>query len=390
MTTEQIAQLSKEPDQLIAFGEQLLRDGLVPDVGVLALEKARELRPGHGRTLLSLATAYRQNSQQAKAREVVEQHTTSYPEEAAGFLHLAELCHAGGDIAGERAALERALRIDPNMQNALAGRFQLAANEHDPEKEQQLAAFGEERGSWMEFVLASVIARARGDATRAVTWAERACKLDPHVEEPVIHHTVALGDARDVATLARVIKGKVESGTFSKRLDWTYAHVLHQLGLHNDALAVLRKASSADVPDDFKVSCQTTIEAWTGFLTGGAIPLELHASGVLLRPLLLTVDEGDGGVILNGGSTLPAEGAFLWRSTIAETEIQLQQGQTGSTRPPQNLGIFKIRDIQPGMARTATIECHVVALPGGILHFRAAQSGRRLHVGWAPPRTKMR
>jgi hypothetical protein len=87
---------------------------------------------------------------------------------------------------------------------------------------------------------------------------------------------------------------------------------------------------------------------------------------------------------------LPAEGAFLWRAPTAETEVLLQQGQTGSTRQPQSLGVFKVRGIQPAAARDATIECHVAVLPGGALHFRAAQNGRRLHVAWAPPRAKMR
>lgn len=389
MTTEQIPALSQDPDQLIAFGEQLLRDGLVPDVGIIAVEKARELRPQHPRTLLTLTTAYRQSGQHAKAREIIVQHTTAYPEDATGFLHLAEVCNATGDTVGERAALERSLEIDPNMQSALAGKFEITVNEHDPEKEQQLAKFGEERRSWMALVLASGIARARGDAKRAVTWAQRAGELNPDSEEPILHHAVALGDARDVATLARVVKPKVESGKFSKRLDWTYAHVLRQLGLNNDAVAVLRKASSGEVPDDFKTSCVTAIEAWTGLLTGGGVALEVHPSGVLLRAVLLTLEDGDGGIVLNAGSALPAEGAFLWRATTAETEVVLQQGQAGSTRHPQSLGVFKVRGIQPAAARDGTIECHVAALPGGVLHFRAAQNGRRLHVGWAPPRAKM-
>jgi hypothetical protein len=41
-------QLAAQPDQLVGFGEQLLRDGIVPDVGLAAWKKrgrfARKIR----------------------------------------------------------------------------------------------------------------------------------------------------------------------------------------------------------------------------------------------------------------------------------------------------------------------------------------------------------
>jgi tetratricopeptide (TPR) repeat protein len=376
---------------LVAFGEQLLRENLVPEVGLMALEKARALRTQHPRTLLALTAAYRQCGEHEKARSTVMQYTEAHPGDPLGFLHLAQICKVAGDASGERAALERTLEMDPNAQNALVAKFSLSSAEHDPAKEQQLAEFGEQRRSWMAFVLASAIAGARGDAKRAVKWAERASELNPEGEEPLLQHTTALGQARDVAGLARVVKPQVESGRFSKRVDWNYAHVLRHLGLNNDAVRVLRKAASGDVPDDFKASCATAVEAWSGLLTGIGVPLEVHPSGVLLRPVLLTLDDGDGGVVLNAGAPLPAKGGFSWRVANAEAEVSLQQGQTGSVREPHALGVFKVRSIQPGEDRApTTIDCHVTALPDGALHFLASQNGRRLPVGWTPPRTKLR
>ena len=390
MTSEQIPALAQQPDQLVAFGEQLLQDGIVPDVGVLALEKAHALQPQHPRTLLTLTAAYRRSGAYEKARQTVTRYTELYPADALGFLQLAQLCNAVGDATGERAALERTLEIDPNAQQALAAKFGLSPAEHDPAKEQELADFGAARGSWMAFVLASAVAGTRGDAKGAVKWAQRAVALNPDGEEALLQHTSALGQARDMAGLARFVKPEVESGKFSKRVDWNYAQVLRHLGLNNDAVSVLRKAASGDVSGDFKASCATAIDAWSGLLTGTGVPLEVHPSGVLLRPVLLALEEGDGGVILNAGAALPAEGEFSWRSRAPHTEVLLQQGQTGSAREPQSLGIFKVSGIQPAADHTATIECRVTALRDGALHFRAAHNGRRLPVAWAPPPTALR
>jgi len=333
-----------------------------------------------------LGAAYRSGGQLEKAREVIERCTQAHPEAAEPFFHLAQIWNLSGDAGKERAALDETLQRDPNFQPALGLRFEIKQGEHDPAKEQRLIDFGEQRSSWMAFVLASSLCRERGDHARAIRWAERALQLAPEVEEPLLHFTAVLGDARDVTRLATVIKPKVESGRFSRRLDWQYAHVLRQLGLVQDAIAALRKvASAADAPDDFKAACATTIDAWAGLLTGTAIPLEVHTSGVLLRDVLLALADGDGGVILSAGIALPAQVTFPWRAHGSETVVALQQGQTGSTRKPQPLGFFKMRRIQPVSDQPMTVDCEVSARPDGALHFRASQNGRRLPVSWAPP-----
>jgi tetratricopeptide (TPR) repeat protein len=391
ITTEQIPALAREHEQLVAFGEQLVRDGVVPDVGVSALEKAHELKPADPRTTFALAGAYRAAGQLEKLRALFSLHTQNHPSDPDGFAQLAQAQRELDDLPASREALERALTLDPNHQAALAYFFDLSPEEHDPKKEQELTKFAEERASWMAFIMASILARRRGDTRAGVRWAERAVDLAPAQEEPLLQYAMALGEARDIAGLARLVKPKVDSGEFSKRLDWHYAHVLRQLGLHRDALSAIRRAADGEnLPDDFKKACATAIEAWTGVLTGTGVPLEIHPSGVLLRPVVVSLDEGDGGIVLPAGSQLPCEGAFTWRATSAETDLALQQGQTGSVRDPQPLGIYKLRDIHATPDRPTTIECHVTALPDGALHLRAGQNGRRLRVAWTPPKTKMR
>ncbi len=389
MAAKQIDAISGDAAQLLTYGEELVKTGMVPDVGLSALEKARDLQPEDPRTLFTLASAYRAMGKIVESRTIAVRMTELLPESDEAFFHLAQICNAMEDSAAERAALGRAVELNPNMQAALAVWFQLKPGEHDPAKEQQLLDFAESKNSWMAFILASALCRERGDFKRAMKLAERAVDLAPDSEEALLHFTATIGDAKDIAKLAKEVKPKVISGKFSRRLVWNYAHVLRQVGLAQDALAALKKAASGDAPDDFKAACVTTIEAWSGMLTGTGVPLEVHQSGVLLRDVLLTVDDDDGGVVLSAGARLPEQGSFKWRADGVETSVFLQQGQSGGAPEPQSLGEFKIRGIQTQPDGPTTIECHITALADGALHFRAAQNGRRLPVGWAPPRVRV-
>ena len=246
----------------------------------------------------------------------------------------------------------------------------------------KLANFGKERRSWMAYVLASAVARERGDHGAALRQAERAIELNPEGEEALLHYAAALGDAKELGKLAAVIKPAVESGKYSKRLDWNYAQVLRELGLTKDAVAVLRKAAT-DAPDDFKKMAATMIDAWGGMVSGCGVRLEVNSAGLLQRPILITLPDGDGGILLDLGAKLPAEGRFPWRATGAETFVTLQQGHSGA-REPRPLGIFRIRGVNAADGPT-TIECEVTALPDGAMHFRAGQGDRKLPVTWGPP-----
>lgn len=380
MALRQIAQL-KDHAQLLTYGEQLVKEGFAPEAGLQALQRALELQPDDPRTVYSLTAAYRMREKLDEARTLVTQFAERHPEDASAVFQLAQICHAADDEEGANKALDRVLEIDPNAQVPLGIRFGLGETEHDPAKEAELAKFGEERGSWMAFVLASNVARQRADVKPAVKWAERAYALAPEVEDVVLHYTAALGGARDFEKLVSVIKPLVESGKFSKRINWNYAQVLQQSGLTDDAIRVLRDAASGDAPPDFKQAVATTIEAWSGELTGCGVPLEVHQSGFLQRPVLLVIDGEEGGIVLAAGAKLPASGSFPWRAAAPEVRVALQQGESGGSLEPSPLGSFLVRGIQPG---AGNIECHLVAQPDGKFHFRATQQSRKLKVGWAP------
>ena len=92
------------------------------------------------------------------------------------------------------------------------------------------------------------------------------------------------------------------------------------------------------------------IDAWSGLLIGCGVQLEVHSSGFLQRPVLLSLEDGDGGIVLNAGAPLPAQGAFAWRAEAAEVSVPMQQGQTGGGSEPRRLGAFLARGypVMPG------------------------------------------
>lgn len=377
----QVGQL-RDAGQLLNYGEQLLKEGFAKEAGLQALERAHALAPGDVRAAFSLTTGYRMLGRLEEARATIAKFIEQHPGDPRGHFQVAQLCAEAGDKVGERRALERVLEIDPNAQLALGIYFGLRDGEHDPAKEEELAKWAGERGSFMAYILAGTVARQRGDARRAVKWAEEAFALAPESEDVLLHYTAALGEARSFEKLAQVIKPRVESGKFSRRLNWNYAQVLQQSGLAEDAMKVLREvAAGADTPPEMKAAAATTMEAWSGELTGCGVKIEVHQAGFLQRPILLTIDGEEGGIVLAAGAKVPVAGSFPWRAAGAEARIALQQGESGGGIEPRPLGVFVVRGVAPG----AAVECHLAAMPDGALHFRSTLDGKKLKVGWMPP-----
>lgn len=386
MLSGQIDSLAENPDQLLGLADQLMRDGLVLDVAVQALEKANGVRPRDPRTVMTLASAYRAAERHEEAREMVRLFTELEPQQAAGFMHLAQACNQLGDAAAERAALARVLELDPNFHPAIGVFFELRNGEHDPAKEEQLSRWASAQKSWMGHLIASSIARSRGDGKSALRHADEAYAVAPDAEEVLLHLSAVLGEQKELNRLATQIRPAVESRSYSARLDWNYAQTLHQLGMRDEASGVLRRALAAEnCPEEFKSMAVPTLEAWGGVLTGCGVPLEMHRGEYLTRPILITLPDGDGGIVLGAGKSIPAEGTFPWRAQgDGEIQVDLQQGESGSPLPPRPLGTFRAGRVDTSEG-AKPVECHVAVTSEGMLHFRAAQNGQRLPVAWRPP-----
>jgi tetratricopeptide (TPR) repeat protein len=386
MVSGQLESMAEEPDQLVALADQLMRDGLLLDVVIAALEKSLEARPNHERTIMLLASACRAAERHADALALVQRFTELVPNEASGFMHLAQAFNTLGQHDKEREALGRVLELDPNFHSAIGIYFELAQNEHDPAKEETLAKWASAHGSWMGMLIASSIARTRGDTASALRHADQAHAIAPDREEVLLHLTAVLGEAKELGRLSSQIRPAVESRKYSARLDWNFAQTLYQHGFRDEASGVLRRAIALEsAPEEFKAMAGSTLESWAGVLTGCGVPIQAKPGGHVLAPILITLPDGDGGVVIGAGRSLPAEGTFPWRGVReGVAEVNLQQGESGGGNPPQPLGTFRAGGVD--MAEGAPpVECHVSVSSDTELMFRAAQGGRRLPVAWRPP-----
>jgi tetratricopeptide (TPR) repeat protein len=366
----------------VYFAEQLFRDTLVAAVGLPALEQARELLPEDPRVPIALGAGYRLLGKLDEGKQAITRYTEMQPQDPWGFFNLAQTLNAMGDKEGERAALQKTLEVDPNIQQALGIFFELKDQQPDESKEQELVAFADRTGGWMPLLLASSIARDRGDTARAVELAGRAYERNPKAEEVLLQYSAMLGDAGDLARLELIVQPAVSGGQFSKRLDWNYAQSLHQLGKTPQAIEILRRAQMGGAPADFKTAAESAIEHWTGLRAQSDVRLEVHRSGQLLRAVVLTLEDGDGGIILNARQGLPAQHKFPWRAQGNEARVRLQQGQSGFGETPKPLGTFIVKNVTPATEGATTVECRVEATPDGRLTFTAGQSGRKLPVEW--------
>lgn len=382
----QIEPLSKHPEQLVQFGESMLRESVAPEVGIQALERARELLGDKPNVLIALGAGYRMIGKMEESKAAITRFTEVQSQDPWGYFNLAQTCNAMGDVEAERAALEKTLEIDPNVQPALGIYFELKANEPDPTKEEKLAAFADERGAWMPLLLASGMARDRGDKEAAVAYATRAYERNGKSEEVLLQYCAMLGDIGDAEKIELVIQPAVTGGRYGKRLDWNYAQSLRQVGKTSQAIETLRRAQMGEAPADFKSAAESAIEAWTGFRVQGDAAADVHPSGQLLRPVLLTLEDGEGGIILQPRQPLPALGKVPWRAREnggTEARVKLQQGQ-GELGEIRSLGTFVVKGAVPAEDGVApAIECRVECDPQGRIYFSAGQSGRKLQVEFA-------
>lgn len=381
MAAKQLEAIENHPDQLIAFGEQLLRDGLAQEIGISALEKANAAQPDQPRILVALGAGYRMLGKFDESKAAFTRYSELQPQDPWGYFNLAQTMNAAGDEAGEKAALAKTLEVDPNIQQAIGIHFELKG-ENDIEKEKKLVAFADERNAWMPLLIASSMARDRGDVATAVEYVARAHERNSKAEEVMLQYAAMLGDAKDAGTLELVIQPAVTSGRYSKRLDWNYAQSLRQVEKTSQAIEVLRRAQMGEAPADFKAAAESAIEHWTGLRAQSATPVEVHGSGQLLRPLVLTLEDGDGGMLLNPRQPLPAQHKFPWRAQGTEARVKLQQGQTGVGGAPTPMGTFIVRNVTPATEGPTTVECRVEVTPDGRLTFTAGQNGRKLPVDW--------
>ncbi|MEQ1860998.1 MAG: tetratricopeptide repeat protein [Chthoniobacteraceae bacterium] len=387
LCAQQFEQLRNNHAGLLEFAEFQLRNHFIPELGVQALELARQLQPDDPRTLAALSNSYRIVGDHERAKTVANDLAERFATEPQAWLNLAQILAASGDPDGERAALDTTLTLDPNTAPALVRFFGLADGPN-ADAEPRLAAFGAEKASPLAFLLASNSARDRGEKQLALDYAAHAFKLAPEREEVLLHYCATIGDAKDDKRLKRDIEPVVNSEKATIRLHWNYAQALKQLGREQEAInALITTASAENVPDDFQHAVVSTIDMWTHRLAQGEVALAINKAGALARPIVLSLEREDGAVLLKAGQPLPAETQFPWRVRLngdGETCVTLQQGQSGGDVHPMQLGSFAVK-VPPVTGGAHTIHCLLGTGPDARLLFKAVQGARELQVRWVAP-----
>lgn len=385
---KQLQELQNNPQGLVEFGEFQIQHKFAPEYGVRALERARQLNPQDPRTLAALSGGYSATEAHDQAKAVAEELTTLLPDDPRAWVNLAQIRSAAGDTEGERAALERTLELDPNAPPALAKIYEIDKGPN-PEGERRLAEHGAKNKATVALLLASDCANGRGDYPTALDYAAQAFALEPEREEVLLQYCAMISATKDEARLRRDIEPALQSGNYTKRLDWNFAHALKALGHVQEACNALITAASAEgTPEDFQHTVGTTIDLWNQRLAQSDLPLDRNALGGLSHPVILSLDGEDGAVLMKAGQTLPAENRFPWRVRLdgnGETRINLQQGQSGSVLDPIKLGTFAVKT-PPVTGGAHTIQCLLGAGPDGKLLFKAMQGNRELPVRWLAPR----
>jgi hypothetical protein len=180
----------------------------------------------------------------------------------------------------------------------------------------------------------------------------------------------------------------VQSGKFSRRLDWNYAQALKQCGRTQEAIQALINAASAEgTPEDFQQAAATTIDFWSGRLAESGVAVQVTRANTIARPVILSLDGEDGATVVQAGKPIPCEVQFPWRVRLnasGETRVVLQQGQSGSAAELHALGAFTVK-VPPVTGAAHTIQCLLGVNPEGRLLFKAVQNNRELPVTWIAP-----
>src|SRR4029450_12825924 len=96
MRTQHLQHLRDNASGLVEFAEFQLRNGFSPDLGVKALERARELRLDDPATSAALSNAYRATNQHDKAKAIAVELTEKHPEAPQAWLNFAAHLVRGG------------------------------------------------------------------------------------------------------------------------------------------------------------------------------------------------------------------------------------------------------------------------------------------------------
>jgi tetratricopeptide (TPR) repeat protein len=380
----ELAALDHDRARLRALLDQLLagNDGRL---AVAAAEKLLALTPNDFEAQRALAEAWRLAGNAEQAEACLQPCLAREPHDAWCHYLLAWVRFDQKDPAAGWALIDRALALDPNLQPAIVAKFGLHPGQNDPRREERVAAWAAENKSYQGFLLCSIQARDRGDARAALGYARQAYELAPDHQIVLLQYTGLLGQTGEKEWMAALTKRMLTAGKGDYQVKYQFANALHDLGLNEEAVNVLRRvlAEETGVPLEWREAIGARIEQWSGLVAASEVPLELIGEGILRRPVVLVLDREETRELVPAGAPLPQRKVIQLnlRQSVTSIALAFEQGYARGTLGPVRLGYFFVEGIEPGAAVHPDIRLTVTE--EGTLQVGARQGERRLPVKWS-------
>jgi tetratricopeptide (TPR) repeat protein len=382
----EIAGLSGNLARLRNLLEQLLLGG----DGRLAAETARRvlaLEPDDFEALRALGEASRLAGNLREAEVCLAQALAQRPDDPWSHYLMALVRFDQKDRPAGEGLLERALELDPNLQAAIVSKFGLKPGQNDPRREARVVAWAAEQKSYQAFLLASIQARDREDEPTALEYARRAYELAPDNKMVLLQYTGMLGQVGEKEWMAALTKRMLVSGQGDYQVKYQFANALHDLGLTAEALRVLQTALEEEkhIPADWQDALAARIDQWNGRIVESEVSLERFTDGILRRPILLVLENGDTREMIPAGAPLPQRKVvqLTLKARLDSLTLAFEQGAARGNLEPLRLGCFHIEGIDATRQPNEAPDFRIVASENGCLQFSARQGQRKLTVSWS-------
>ena len=174
-----LTEAGSDPDRLYDLVFGALQDGFVAEVLPFA-EQLRQLEPMSARSATLLGVIYLGLRRLDDAERLLTEQLREHGDDGYVLTNLAKVCAERGDAAQVDALLWRALKTDPNQENAVAW-FLSLANERRGERGVQAAlrALAAIPGSWRARLWMARAALEKQDAAEALRLYDEALELAP-------------------------------------------------------------------------------------------------------------------------------------------------------------------------------------------------------------------
>ena len=259
--------------------------------------------------------------------------------------------------------------------------------QNEPRREERLVAWASQNNSYQAFLLASIQARDRDDDRTALEYARKAYEIAPDNKMVLLQYTGLLGQAGEKEWMAALTKRMLVAGQGDYQVKYQFANALHDLGLTEEALKVLQTTldEEKNIPADWQDALTARIDKWNGRIVESEVALERFGDGILRRPIVLLLENGDTRELIPAGAPLPQRKVvqLTLQARMDSITLAFEQGASRGALEPLRLGCFHIEGIDATKLPSEAPDFRILAAEDGSLQFSARQDQRKLSVSWS-------